>query len=104
MRSIEKLVSASPVVYASVLPRRILYIYTAGLARVVNILTIFANEKGTKVEVSAILITFVSGIGRKGLNSGKKVQLHQLFGDVAFAQEYYSSENAPCLNIFQYQY
>lgn len=79
------LVSASPVVFASVLPRRILYIHTAGLARVVNILTIFANEKGAKVEVSAILITFVSGIGRKVLNSGKKIQLHFMFSDVHLA-------------------
>lgn len=85
LRSIKKLVSASPVVYASVLPRRILYIHTAGLARVVNILTIFANEKGAKVEVSAILITFVSGIGRKVLNSGKKIQVDVMSSDVHLA-------------------
>ena len=72
------MVSASQTVGASVLPRRILYIHTAWLARVVNILTIPGNEKATKMEVSAFLIGFLSGISAKVLNSGEKLILPNL--------------------------
>jgi len=48
----------------------------SGLARIVNILTISENEKGAKMEVSAIVIVFLSGICPKVLNSGKKLELY----------------------------